>query len=64
MQITVSDTYKIMSKLCVTDLLNKLEYIKEPLICTASGDTPKGMYEELVKQVHEKNIDISKMEKF
>jgi glucosamine-6-phosphate isomerase len=59
MQITVSDTYKIMSKLCVTDLLIKLEYIKEPLICTASGDTPKGMYEELVKQVHEKNIDIS-----
>ena len=59
MQIRISDTYKIMSKLCVTDLLDTLEDIKEPLICTASGDTPKGMYEELVKQVREKNIDIS-----
>ncbi|MDQ6903056.1 MAG: glucosamine-6-phosphate deaminase [Bacteroidota bacterium] len=59
MQIRISDSYQIMSKLCVTDLLDTLEDIKEPLICTASGDTPKGMYEELVKQVREKNIDIS-----
>lgn len=59
MQIKISDSYETMSKLCVTDLLETLENIKEPLICTASGDTPKGMYEELVKEVHEKNIDIS-----
>ncbi len=59
MQIMVSDTYEIMSKLCVDDLLSKIENIKEPLICTASGDTPKGMYKELVRRVHQDNIDIS-----
>lgn len=58
MQILVSDTYEIMSKLCVDDLLSKTENIKEPLICTASGDTPKGMYKELVRRVHQDNIDI------
>jgi glucosamine-6-phosphate isomerase len=59
MQIRVSDTYEIMSKLCVDDLLSKIENVKEPLICTASGDTPKGMYKELVRRVHQDNIDVS-----
>ena len=59
MQIKISDTYEIMSELCVTDLLDKIRDIPEPLICTASGDTPKGMYEELVKRVIEANVDIS-----
>ncbi len=59
MQIRVSDTYQAMSKLCVDDLLSKIENVKEPLICTASGDTPKGMYKELVRRIHQDNIDIS-----
>src|SRR5664279_2267847 len=59
MEIKVSDTYPIMSKLCVDDLLDKVKAIKEPLICTASGDTPKGMYEELVKRVRDENINIA-----
>src|SRR5665213_1108702 len=59
MQILVSDTYEIMSKLCVDDLLSKVQNIKEPLICIASGDTPKGMYKELVKRIQKENINIS-----
>lgn len=59
MQILVSDSYEIMSKLCVDDLLSKVENIQEPLICIASGDTPKGMYKELVKKIQQENINIS-----
>jgi galactosamine-6-phosphate isomerase len=59
MQIKISDTYEIMSQLCVTDLLDKIKDIPEPLICTASGDTPKGMYHDLVNRVRENKIDIS-----
>jgi glucosamine-6-phosphate isomerase len=59
MSIKISDTYDSMSKLCVHDFLEKIEGITNPLICTASGDTPKGMYAELVKQVQEKDIDIT-----
>src|ERR1017187_1891574 len=59
MQIKISDTYEIMSDSCVTDLLDKIRDIPEPLICTASGDTPKGMYLDLVNRVLEKKLDIS-----
>ena len=59
MQITVSESYKNMSEKCVNDLLAFMLPLKNPLLCAASGDTPKGMYEELIKQVREKKIDIS-----
>jgi glucosamine-6-phosphate isomerase len=59
MQVIVSETYKSMSEKCVNDLLEFILPLKDPLICTASGDTPKGMYEELIKQVYEKDINIS-----
>jgi len=59
MKIEVSESYQLMSEKCVNDLLEFLKPLKTPLICTASGDTPKGMYKELIKQVEEKKIDIS-----
>jgi len=59
MQIVVGETYRSMSEKCVHDLLEFIQPIKDPLLCTASGDTPKGMYQELIKQVRENDIDIS-----
>lgn len=59
MQIIVSESYKSMSEKCVNDLLEFIRPLKNPLLCTASGDTPKGMYQELIKQVYEKGIDVS-----
>lgn len=59
MQIIVNESYKSMSEKCVNDLLEFISPLKNPLLCTASGDTPKGMYKELIKQVHEKRIDVS-----
>lgn len=59
MKIEVSESYQLMAEKCVSDLLEFVKPLKTPLICTASGDTPKGMYKELIKQVEEKKIDIS-----
>ena len=59
MKITIGDTYEEMSKKAVADLLAIIQDKKNPLLCTASGDSPKGMYKELIKQVKEKGIDIS-----
>ena len=59
MQVVVGETYRSMSEKCVHDLLEFIQPLKSPLLCTASGDTPKGMYKELIKQVKENNIDIS-----
>ncbi len=59
MNLIIGKTYEEMSREAVNDLLEILQPIKNPLVCTASGDSPKGMYKELVRQVKEKNIDIS-----
>jgi galactosamine-6-phosphate isomerase len=57
--IYVSNTYEDMSAQAARDLLNIVTKIKEPLLCTASGDTPKGMYRALINMIREKNIDVS-----
>lgn len=59
MEIIIGNTYEEISGKAVDQLLEILKPIKNPLLCTASGDSPKGMYKELIKQVKEKNIDIS-----
>lgn len=59
MQINIGDTYEEMSKKAVDDLLDILRNKKNPLLCTASGDSPKGMYKDLIKRVKENNMDIS-----
>ncbi len=59
MKLLISDTYDEMSQKAANDLLNFIKGTQHPLLCTASGDSPKGMYKELIKQVKEKDIDIS-----
>ncbi|MEO6290401.1 MAG: glucosamine-6-phosphate deaminase [Ginsengibacter sp.] len=59
MKIIISNTYEEMSGKAVGQLLNILQPIKNPLLCTASGDSPKGMYRELIRHVKENDIDIS-----
>ncbi len=59
MKITIKDSYEAISREAVNDLLKNLQGINRPLLCTASGDSPKGLYKELVIQVKEKGIDIS-----
>ncbi len=60
MKISVSNSYIEMSRKAVNDLLHFIKENKTPLLCTASGDSPKGMYKELIRQVTKKSIDISR----
>lgn len=59
MNISISKTYEEMSRKAANDLLDFLSSVQYPLLCTASGDSPKGLYQELKKKVHEKGIDVS-----
>lgn len=59
MKVIIGDTYEDMSKKAATDLLAILQNKKNPLLCTASGDSPRGIYKQLIKQVKEKDINIS-----
>src|SRR5688572_2493656 len=59
MKVIISDTYEELSKQAAVDIIESLKSIEQPLICTASGDSPAGLYKELVKIVKDKKIDIS-----
>lgn len=59
MNLVINDTYDEMSHKAASDLLNFIEGKENPLLCTASGDSPKGMYKKLINQVKEKGINIS-----
>lgn len=59
MQIIVADDYQSMSKQAFDEVKQIMQYRSDPLICTASGDSPAGLYKELVKHVNMKGIDIS-----
>ncbi len=59
MNLSISNGYNEMSGKAAIDLLNFVGGKEDPLLCTASGDSPKGIYKELIKQVKEKGIDVS-----
>lgn len=60
MQIIVADDYETMSKQAFDEVKRIMQYRPDPLICTASGDSPAGLYKELVKEADAKYIDVSK----
>jgi glucosamine-6-phosphate isomerase len=59
MNIVVNETYEEMSLVAAREILQLLQLLPSPLICTASGDTPAGLYREMVEQVYRKKIDHS-----
>jgi glucosamine-6-phosphate isomerase len=59
MKIVVNKSYEEMSLAAAREILQLLQPLPSPLICTASGDTPAGLYREMVEQVYQKKIDHS-----
>src|SRR4051812_9210118 len=59
MKLAISETYEAMSKQAAEDILQLLQSIDQPLICTASGASPAGLYKELVHLVESNGIDTS-----
>jgi glucosamine-6-phosphate isomerase len=59
MNIIVADTYEEMSRLACNDLLTAIREIEFPLICPASGDTPAGLYKELVIRKRQDTLSVA-----
>ncbi|MEJ7678675.1 MAG: glucosamine-6-phosphate deaminase [Segetibacter sp.] len=59
MKITVADTIDAMSKTVADDLIQLMQPVGHPIICTASGDSPAGLYKELVQKVNTNQLDVS-----
>lgn len=59
MKIFISDSYEAMCRKVLEDILKITSTIINPVLCTASGDTPAGLYKQLVSSVNDRNIDVS-----
>ena len=60
MQIHICDNYESLSKQTLDATVQYLQKATNPLLCVASGDSPKGLYAELVKRKQAQRLDISK----
>jgi glucosamine-6-phosphate isomerase len=59
MEIFTGDTYEIMSRQAANDIITLTASLKNPVLCTASGDTPAGLYKQLIREIKENKIDVS-----
>jgi len=53
MNITYCDNYGSMSQLAGSKVIRELQHHEEPLLCAASGQSPTGLYQYLVKESKE-----------
>ena len=59
MEIIISENYDALSKRIAADTAAILNSLAHPLFCPTSGDTPAGLYKELVQLQADKTIDFS-----
>jgi glucosamine-6-phosphate isomerase len=59
MKLLLADAYDALSSQAADDLVALLKDKKHPLICVASGDSPAGLYRELVRRVEAKELNVS-----
>jgi glucosamine-6-phosphate isomerase len=59
MKIFIADDYVAMSKQAADDVAEMMKARKQSLICTASGDSPAGLYKEIVERTNTKQLNVS-----
>jgi glucosamine-6-phosphate isomerase len=59
MKIIIADTYEAISSKALEDLIAYTQSLSNPLVCAASGDSPKGLYKQLTATVEAKTLDVS-----
>jgi len=59
MRTFISDSYEKMSREAANAVVQIMGSRQQPLICPASGDSPAGLYRDLVAKVRGKELDAS-----
>ena len=59
MEIFISDSYGSLSKKAAADINKLIQPLANPVVCTASGDSPAGLYKELVSITNNNELNIS-----
>lgn len=58
MQIFIRDSYAELSALAASHFMELLSGKQHPLVCVASGDSPSGLYKELVNRKNAGELDV------
>jgi glucosamine-6-phosphate isomerase len=58
MKINIAADYETLSKSAAEDLISMVGHKDNPLVCVASGDSPSGLYREMVKKVKGQEVDV------
>jgi len=59
MEIIIDQDYESMSAKAAEQVLKLIKNVDKPLLCIATGDSPKGFYKCIIEKVRKENIDIS-----
>lgn len=59
MKVFIAGNYAELSAKAADDLIQLMKTNDHPVVCTASGDSPAGMYKLLVEKFERKELDVS-----
>src|SRR6185295_3580455 len=59
MKIVIADNYEKLSELAAADVIELMQSFNHPLLCTASGESPAGVYKNLVDTITKNEVNIS-----
>ena len=59
MEIFIEENYERLSKKAADELVQQIRDVKDPVVCFASGDSPSGLYKELIEKAAKKKLDVS-----
>ena len=60
MNLFISNTYESMSAKAAEAMMQIMQSKRNPVLCPASGDSPTGLYKELINQLNNNGTDISR----
>ncbi len=64
MKIIQTENYQLMSKLASQHVINTIKQINKPVIGLATGSTPEGLYQHLIKAYHNHEISFTNVSTF
>lgn len=59
MQVFIENDYQSLSEKAAEKVLKVIAHLKNPVLCPATGDSPKGLYKEMIGRIAQKKIDTS-----
>jgi len=59
MKVFIEDDYESMSAKAADEVMEIIASLKKPVLCPATGDSPKGLYKEMIGRITRNKTDVS-----